>query len=702
MSPPGQPVNASERQPVRWAPPLLALLCLAAFLRVSAIGWGNPILGYFAFRQTQTAIGADAMLREGFSIAYETPVLGAPWQLPFEFPTYQWCVVAVVKLTGLPLEPAGRAVSVAFALGAFALLGMFVRRGTGSPAGGWFAAGLALTMPLYLFDSRSFMIESTALCCALGFLVTTQSFLQVPRWTTLGWVFATGLLAGLTKATTYAAALAGVAALVLAQARTFTGHSFAGEPADGATDRSCRIRHRLTGTSRWALGAGLLAALAGPFALSLAWVAWTDAVKLRNELAAFTTSSALHDWNYGTWAQRLLPVTWRTLGSTVAHSILGSPLAWVGVLTAAAALWLTGAAGHRSESDRRDRGAGSIGLFLVVCLAAFVAGPLVFTNLYFVHEYYFYAVAVYLAGAGGAILGAAWETRRGTAARLGIAAATALLAIVAVTRYASQYYPAQKAVDRSLPAFAAEIAGVTPPDSVLWIEGSEWDSSLPYYAHRRALTNRTQVSTADPVLQRALARLDHPIGALVFLGRFKDDRYYIAQQIRGLHRPFERVLSSPLGTVYVPVTAAPGPHDGSEWKRAGFADVPLFAYAPTVAPTNFAGRPAMLVHAPGMVLFERAPAQTALHVGFGLREDAYTGGHATDGVTFVVEYTPVGGKPVWLLQRRLDPLRTAADRAPQEATIPLPGATAGTIILYTQPGPGDAFDWSVWRDVWLE
>src|SRR5258708_806650 len=65
-----------------------------------------------SFRQTQTAISVRAMLDGGPWLAYETPVLGQPWSIPFEFPTYQWLVALTELATHLPIDQAGRVVSV--------------------------------------------------------------------------------------------------------------------------------------------------------------------------------------------------------------------------------------------------------------------------------------------------------------------------------------------------------------------------------------------------------------------------------------------------------------------------------------------------------------------------------------------------------------------------------------------------------------
>ena len=99
-----------------WLKIVTALVGL--FATVVAVRYvGQPLLEAHAFRQTQTALTAFWMMRNGWHLAYETPVAGYPWPIPFEFPLYQALVALVAKLARLPLDPVGRMVSFAFLAG---------------------------------------------------------------------------------------------------------------------------------------------------------------------------------------------------------------------------------------------------------------------------------------------------------------------------------------------------------------------------------------------------------------------------------------------------------------------------------------------------------------------------------------------------------------------------------------------------------
>jgi len=188
---------------------VLALGILALIFNVWAVfvGFHHSLYDRHGFRQTQTALNVESMLHGDGFLHYDTPVFGPPWALPFEFPLYQGVVAQVVRLLGTPLEATGRTVSIVFFYLCFFPLSSILR---------WlrfrsiqivsvlaiFALG-----PLYIFYSRTFMMESTALFLSL--MYADQMF----RLTVAGkpWQYrhmigaaVLGVLAGMVKVTTLA------------------------------------------------------------------------------------------------------------------------------------------------------------------------------------------------------------------------------------------------------------------------------------------------------------------------------------------------------------------------------------------------------------------------------------------------------------------------------------------------------------------
>lgn len=73
---------------------ILWMLVSAAAFFASAFWLGTlqrPLIDQHEFRQTQTALGALFMQPGlGGLLNYQTPVLGSPRSIPFEFSLFQW------------------------------------------------------------------------------------------------------------------------------------------------------------------------------------------------------------------------------------------------------------------------------------------------------------------------------------------------------------------------------------------------------------------------------------------------------------------------------------------------------------------------------------------------------------------------------------------------------------------------------------
>ncbi|MEK6706369.1 MAG: phospholipid carrier-dependent glycosyltransferase, partial [Bdellovibrionota bacterium] len=136
--------------------------------------------------------------------------MGPPWSLPFEFPLYQWIVAAGVSLFDTSIDSTGRFVSLCFFylcfIALFSLLGSLgIRRRERL-----LFFSLLLVSPLYLFWSRTFMIESTALFFSIAYLAIVARLFPLlggvntsnrPVWILLAVVC--GALGALIKVTTF-------------------------------------------------------------------------------------------------------------------------------------------------------------------------------------------------------------------------------------------------------------------------------------------------------------------------------------------------------------------------------------------------------------------------------------------------------------------------------------------------------------------
>lgn len=428
----------------------LLAVALAAHFTFSLAGWNEPIVGHHAQRQTQTAISTYWIAQGGPWLSYETPVLGPPWAMPMEFPVYQLLVAGLTKVFPIPLDQAGRTVSLIFFYVLLIPVYVLVRAAGSSRTGARATLILMLISPNYIFWSRTFMIESVSLCLALAYLALVVSFLRQGRIKLGVAALLCGSLAALSKITTFAPAWGGAALVGL-------GYFVRPQLFSAAPARSLR---RLC---------GLALLLAVPIGLTKWWTNYADAVKALNPNAAFLSSDRLHEWNFGTLHLRLTGEFWRTIWWEITERAYASKWTLAGV-----PLLLC-------LPRRRPW------LLLGVALACACSGFLVFANLYQVHDYYIYGTAVYFLVIGGLAFGGSLELP-GWRGWLACSLLTAMT-FFSIRIYAQGgYYLYQRQPDPAMADVGRFIGRLAPENQPILILGEHYNSTLPYFSARRGLT----------------------------------------------------------------------------------------------------------------------------------------------------------------------------------------------------------------------
>lgn len=473
---------------------LLFLAAVVWSLAVATVGWSHAISDWYGWRQTQTAITAYFMQQGGPWLDYETPVLGPPWRIPHEFPLYQALVVTLTAVSGLRLEAAGRTVSLAFfyaALGSGYLLltelGISRRRRL-------LVLAFWLVSPIYLFWSRTFMIESTALCLCLAFLAFSGRFFTRGRPADAVMAALAGCLGAAVKPPTVVVfvGLAGVWWLLVQRQRGFH-----------------------VGAAVAVLGA-LIVVL--PLGTGWAWQRHADALKGLNPFASGITSGQLwRDWVIGPPGLRFQPTTWRPLWEGTIPDSVGHPM-----VVAAAVLGVVIAQRRR--------------VLFALALGGFLTHFAVFARLDSAFEYYWYGMGVFLVAAVGFAAVALLEC--GDARRHLAWLLVVLVAVSCVQGYVTRMLPIQRQDAYRKPDWIIRMARalneVTRPEDVIVGFGMAWNPEVPYYAKRRALMwpewGDTRPDSTDAI--RTLANLDgYTVGALfncprgapeATLARFRD------------------------------------------------------------------------------------------------------------------------------------------------------------------------------------
>lgn len=658
-------------------------------LAVLSLSWHASILDRYEFRQLQTALSTFWIARDGWQLAYPLPLFGPPWSVPMEFPSYQVIVANLHHLTGLPIEQAGRATGIFFLFASlpaiFDLLAVAGLRRSRR----LIVLAMILSSPVYLFYSRTFMIETTAVCFSVWFLALFRRALDKPRpgWLVTVTLFA--ILAALTKITTFV--LFGIPAAALAMA------SF------------CEARVLPRSTKDMIFKACLSVLLA---ALSLGltwwWVRYSDAIKNSNPFTGFLNSHELHNWNFGPWALRADWSFWIKIQENIVSYNLAEGAIAIAILCVPFA-------------TRRVR------LIASICLASFFSGPLIFANLYHIHDYYYTANSLWLTGAAGLLLASIWDDRR--LPRSANWLALCLMLLFQGYAFYRGYYSHHRNPAPPPPALATIIRETVPPDGVVLIYGADWNPLLPYYFERRALMVPGEREHETDVLEQVIATLPpQHIAAMVIHGpRLLEQAEFIkerAHHFRLASEPFARSGSDEL---YLPTSVPPvATMDSSlemfilpekdafsaDLKPADLSvlDLSIFSPAPDAILSRYGvnsaeieGQPVLNAHAPSKLIFSTPPGGKHIEAIVGIAPGAYEASSPaiTDGITIEIIAKFTSGRSQRLFHRTLDPAKQSADRGSQKIEIDLPSEFSGQLSFRLGNGPANnpTNDWAFWESI---
>jgi hypothetical protein len=474
------------------------LACLT-HLAVSAVGWNHTILDHHEFRQTQTALTVYYFLHEGLRLQYVTPVLGAPWSIPFELPVYQWIVAAFVLAFKLPLVQAGRLVSLLFFYISLAPLFLILRHLLKDRYTAMVLLAFCMINPIYLFWPRTFMIESTALCFSVFYLWFTLRAMDSSRAAFLICAMIAGTLAGMTKITTFVVfCIPALMAFVILWLKN--------NPAP--LSRKVVARFFLI---------GCISTLA-PLLVSLAWSGYTDGVRWDNPLAqGFLTGGEVRQWMLGTVDQRLSAGTWKrifldNLFSTrgVLYGILAMGILSIGI-------------------NARYIGNRKYVHMAMLSMLAFMISLILFTNLCSVHDYYLYANSLFFSVSIGLLIVAGLGRDVSPRRRVPFIMMFSVVVGLMLFDYGSRYYPKQSINWDNTVRIARAVRDATGRDDVVLIYGMFWDPAIPFYSGRRAIMDGRDLPLEDRAMKRSLELTGrHRVRAMVVVGnkseRFIDER----------------------------------------------------------------------------------------------------------------------------------------------------------------------------------
>jgi hypothetical protein len=422
------------------------------------------------FREAQTAITSYYMAQgESPFLAYEVPVRGAPWAIPMEFPLFQWMAAKLGGSDTDALRWAGRSLSLVFFLGCLWMAWLVTRRLPLEYEDRLALVLLFAAAPIFAAYSTTFLIESFALFWALAYLWAFQRLREGWRWPWLALACGFGILASLSKPTTWAP-FAGVIVL--------------------ATGVHLLVHWKNKGGWKPTLLGIILPAVAVlvPMLAALVWVHFGDAVKMENPLTRGLTSENLSGWNYGSLEQKLSPVVWTVILGKQGLMLFGFAVIVLPFLILAA-LW----------GAWKERGISPKLVTFLLALGGYLSAPVVFTNLHFRHDYYLFANGFFLIVAFVLGMALCRELVGRKVCRLvyGITFISALTVALAYTGLRKSLTEPQEE------GVVAAIQELDSEGGVIYF-GFGWSAKMPYEVERRAL----MLSIADPANETYLEAVE--------------------------------------------------------------------------------------------------------------------------------------------------------------------------------------------------
>jgi hypothetical protein len=440
----------------------LAVFCFVYALYLSLKYANQALLDNYSFRQTQTALTAYWLGKNGFSLAYETPVAGPPWSIPFEFPIYQYIVALASRVTKCSLDATGRVVSFLFLALCLIPARAIIKNLNLSNSVFYIFVALLFSSPLYLYWGRTFMIETTAIFFSIAsikyFIDIAQSSSSFKN-SSLFLIFI--ILSILQKATTGLPVLAilGLVYFFLSMKELFSN-----------------IEEKKASTSIFLVNKIMLALLyfGVPLAICIIWTLYTDQIKTLNGLGVSLTSSALSNWNWGSVNQRLSfdlygDVIWKRIFERNLSGALGVAILMIALFSNAK---------------------NSLKLIIIISALMGLVPLFLFTNLHIVHTYYQTGNLIFLIFAIAVSLGHVLNNYFDKKIILFV-----LMMIMVVSNYfwfSDEYLAVVKTKfnkENSRDYAISEILKREIPEGKYFVAfGNDWSSSFAYLAERKSFT----------------------------------------------------------------------------------------------------------------------------------------------------------------------------------------------------------------------
>jgi hypothetical protein len=416
----------------------------------------------YQFRQTQTAWGIREVERNGMNFLHlRMPVLGQPFEVPFEFPLFQNIAGLFSILSSISPSTSGRIVSLFFYCLSLVLL-VYLSRELFEKNYFLFFLPLFTLTPFAIEWSNAVLIESTAVFFLLLALVFANKYLASNYI-----VYAIGALVFLSLAalvkitTTLPLSFFLILFLVLKSKNRILG-------------RPVLISFLIS----------ILSLLPAVF-----WTLHADSIKSSNPWAEWLTSNNLRTWNFGTINSRFELSNLQAIGGR---------------------LWIIGgliffwAFGYLLWKSRKDLHAW------IITIGAF-SPILVYFNLYVVHDYYFLAVCPFIFLACAYL----WENLDANQKYVNKERSVGAIVLLTVILSWALQIPQRNYLDilrmprNAIPELSQTISTYTKTADKILVVGCDWDPTVLYHADRYGIASPGKFGGVQSVLDFLATTSNH-------------------------------------------------------------------------------------------------------------------------------------------------------------------------------------------------
>jgi hypothetical protein len=444
-------IKDSVKQPITATYLSLGVLLIVVWIvRVPTLS--QPLLENHSFRQTQTAYQSLTLSQNFGSLLHpKLPIMGSPWEVPFEFPLFQFSAALLIRFFSLEADYANRLASLIWFSLCLTPLWFFIRR---------FISILASLATVTIFSFSAFSLQwsrgSLIEYCAVFFGITFALFLHKlwDKHSLLSFLGAT---------------LAGATCAAVKSTTFFTFLLLALISLPNIAKRLLLIRENV---SRILLiSTSCLVAMFVGFV----WTRHADHIKAANPATRWLESSQLNEWSFGTLQQRRTYSNWEVILGRI-DSLIIPKFSLVLLVVVPLVFRLVR---HISLAS----------------LAVMFISILTFFNLYVIHDYYLVAISIPAAILVGCLFEGILSQYQGKAQFLTFSL-TLALSVVWLLLPTKWYWMMPR---NDIPKFVTELSSLTKEDQYVFVGGRDWDPTLLYYAKRQGLMLAQRGASLDDI-----------------------------------------------------------------------------------------------------------------------------------------------------------------------------------------------------------